>query len=152
MSIIDQLIYDRTDNDLETARNYIRNNQPLPNDNLRYSWDYRALNRTEEAMEYVDQIFKELGYFKNMTFKKDWFDDEITPEQRDRYVDNLKTLRNFLVMTSSTPPAPDTINGMSISRANQIEKIIYDIDDLLEKLLKSFRYVNDLYCNEDYFN
>ena len=152
MSIIDELIFDRTDEDLEVAKNYIRNNEPLPSDNLRYSWDCRALNRTEEAMEYVNEIFKELGYFRNMEFKTDWFADEITPKQVERYISNLRTLRNFLVMSSSTPTVPNTINGMTIERANEIEKIIYDIDILLEKLLKSFRYVNDVYCNEDYFS
>ena len=66
MSIIDDLIYDRTSEDLEDAKYYINNNLPFPNDNLRFSWDYRTLNRTEEAMEYVNKILTELGYFKKM--------------------------------------------------------------------------------------
>lgn len=150
--IIDELIYDRTSEDLQVAKDCIKNNIPFPNDNLRYSWDYRALNRTEEAMEYVNDIFKELGYFRNMEFKTDWSNEEITPEQSKRYIENLKALRSFIIMESKTPVAPNTINGMSIERANDIEKIIYDIDELLKKLLANFRYVNDVYCNEDYFS
>lgn len=135
--IIDELIYDRTDEDLEIARQYVRNNVPFPNDNLRFSWDYRALNRTEEAMQYVDEIFKELGYFKNMQFKTDWLNDEITREQAQRYIDNLTTLRNFILMPSTSPAAPTTINGMTINRANEIEKLIFDINFVLEALQKN---------------
>ena len=140
MSIIDELIFDRTDEDLEVAKNYIKNNQPLPSDNLRYSWDCRALNRTEEAMEYVNEIFKELGYFRNMEFKTDWFADEITPKQSERYISNLKVLRSYLTMPSDTPATPNTINGMTIERANEIEKIIHDIDVVLEALQNNFVY------------
>lgn len=140
MSIIDELIYDRTSEDLEVARGYIKRNEPLPNDNLKYAWDNRALNRTEEAMEYVNDIFKELGYFRNMEFKTDWFADEITPEQSERYIANLKTLRGYLTMPSTTPNVPNTINGMSIERANEIEKIIHDIDIVLEALQNNYIY------------
>lgn len=135
--IIDDLIFDRTQADLKVPNECKEKNIPYPNDNLRYSWDFRALNRTEEAMEYVNEIFKELGYFKNMDFKTDWSNEEITPEQATRYINNLKTLRSFLIMKSTTPEAPNTINGMSIERANDIEKIIYDINALLDILSKN---------------
>lgn len=135
--IIDELIYDRTYEDIEEAKQYVRDNVPFPNDNLRYSWDYRALNRTEQAMEYVDSIFKELGYYKNMRFKTDWLNDEITREEANRYIENLKTLREFILMSSETPTAPTTMNGMTIERANDIEKIIFDINFVLEALQKN---------------
>lgn len=135
--IIEELIYDRTYEDIEVARQYVRDNVPFPNDNLRYSWDYRALNRTEQAMEYVDEIFKELGYYKNMQFKTDWLNDEITREQAERYISNLKTLREFILMPSTTPAVPTTMNGMTIGRANDIEKILFDINFVLEALKKN---------------
>ena len=134
--IIDELIYDRTEADLEVPRKCKKQNIPYPSDNLRYSWDFRALNRTEGAMEYLNQIFQELGYFKVMEFKTDWTNEEITPQEAKRYIENLKTLRTFLTMSSETPPAPNTINGMSINRANDIEKILFDINFLLEALQK----------------
>jgi hypothetical protein len=135
--IIDELIYDRTYEDIEEAKQYVRDNVPFPNDNLRYSWDYRALNRTEQAMEYVDSIFKELGYYKNMRFKTDWLNDEITREEANRYIENLKTLREFILMPSETPATPTSMNGMTIERANNIEKIIFDINFVLEALQKN---------------
>lgn len=135
--IIDELIFDRTEADLEVPRLCKAQNIPFPNDNLRFSWDFRALNRTERAMEYLNQIFQELGYFRVMEFKTDWTNEEITPEQAKRYIENLKTLRTFLQMSGDTPPAPNTINGMSITRANDIEKILYDINFLLEALQKN---------------
>lgn len=135
--IIDELIFDRTEADLEVPRLCKAQNIPFPNDNLRFSWDFRALNRTERAMEYLNQIFQELGYFRVMEFKTDWTNEEITPEQAKRYIENLKTLRTFLQMSGDTPPAPNTINGMSITRANDIERILYDINFLLEALQKN---------------
>lgn len=135
--IIDELIYDRTNEDIEVAKQYVRDNVPFPNDNLRFSWDYRALNRTEQAMEYVDSIFKELGYYKNMRFKTDWLNDEITREEANRYIENLKTLREFILMPSDSPDVPTTINGMTIEKANDIEKIIFDINFVLEALQKN---------------
>ena len=135
--IIDELIFDRTEADLEVPKQCKVQNIPFPNDNLRYSWDFRALNRTEEAMEYSNQIFQEMGYFRNMNFKTDWSNEEITPEQAKRYIENLKTLRTFLLMSSNTPPAPNTINGMSITRAKKKKKILFDINFLLEALQKN---------------
>ena len=150
--IIDELIYDRTEADLEIPKACKKQNIPYPSDNLRYSWDYRALNRTEQAMEYLNQIFKELGYFKAMEFKTNWTDEEITPEQANRYINNLRTLREFIIMESTTLVAPNTINGMSIDRANDIEKILHDIDLVLQHVIANFRYANDLYCGENYFS
>lgn len=135
--IIDELIYDRTYEDLEIARQYVRDNVPFPNDNLRFSWDYRALNRTEQAMQYVDSIFKELGYYRNMKFKTDWLNDEITREEAQRYLDNLTSLRNFILMPSDSPDVPTTMNGMTIDRANDIEKLLFDINFVLEALQKN---------------
>lgn len=152
MSIIDELIYDRTDEDIEIARQCKRTNTPFPSDNLKFSWDNRALNRTEEAMEYVNEIFKELGYNASMRFKKDWTNEPITEDEANRYVRNLTILRNYLVLTSETPTAPTTINGMTIERANEIEKIIYDINIMLENLMKIFRYADDVMAGEDYFS
>jgi hypothetical protein len=88
-------------------------------------------------MEYVDSIFKELGYYKNMRFKTDWLNDEITREEANRYIDNLKTLREFILMPSETPVTPTSMNGMTIERANNIEKIIFDINFVLEALQKN---------------
>lgn len=150
--IIDELIYDRTNSDLEIPKECMKKNIPFPKDNLRYSWDYRALNRTEEAMEYVNEIFKELGYFQNMQFKTDWSNEEITRKEAERYINNLKTLRDYLKMESTTPLVPNTMNGMSIDKANDIEKILFDINELLEKMTANFRYANDLYCGEEYFS
>lgn len=135
--IIDELICDRTYEDLEVARQCVKGNVPFPNDNLRFSWDYRALNRTEQAMEYVDSIFKELGYYKNMKFKTDWLNDEITRTEAQRYIENLTVLRNFILMPSTSPDVPTTINGMTIGRANDIEKLIFDINFVIEALRKN---------------
>ena len=134
--IIDKLIYDRTQEDVEYAQNLKNNNEPYPNNNLRFSWDFRALNRTEEAMQYVNQIFQELGYFTNMKFKTDWSIEEITPKERDRYINNLTILRNYIALNSEVPLAPTTINGMSYERANDIEKILFEIDKALKILQK----------------
>jgi hypothetical protein len=147
--IIDELIYDRTYEDLEIARQYVRDNVPFPNDNLRFSWDYRALNRTEQAMEYVDSIFKELGYYKNMKFKTDWLNDEITREEAQRYLDNLTSLRNFILMPSDSPDVPTTMNGMTIERANDIEKLIFDINVVIEALQKNLIRSNVGACGQN---
>lgn len=152
MSVIDELIFDRTQEDLNVARECKRLNIPLPSDNLKFSWDNRALNRTEQAMQYVNEIFVELGYFTNLKFKTDWSKEPITEDEANRYINNLKVLRNYLVLEVTTPTAPNTINGMTLERANDIEKILFDIDVALERLMKIFRYADDLYANEDYFN
>ena len=146
--IIDELIYDRTEADLEIPKACKKQNIPYPSDNLRYSWDYRALNRTEQAMEYLNQIFKELGYFKTMEFKTNWTDEEITPEQANRYINNLRTLREFIIMESTTPVAPNTINGMSIDRANDIEKILELLDVLIGKIEQAYLYSGEIHAGE----
>lgn len=132
--IIDELIFDRTERDLEEAKEYIYRNEPFPDNNLRFSWDYRAFNRTEKAMKYLQDKYELIGYYAELEVKTDWYIDEITREQEERYLRNLGKIKALMIIPISATNLPTTINGMTIERANNIEKILFEANNVANML------------------
>lgn len=112
MSVIDSLIFDRSSTDLmnDTDRCYI---------------SYVDLNRVEQACEYLAGI---LGVsIKTKVWKmEDWR----TGTEMDRIRQNIIRLREAYFTKKSTPAVPVEITYTSIYQANNIEKILADINDM----------------------
>lgn len=107
------LIYDRTQTDLDNGADkaYI---------------DYTDLNRIESA---IYSIGEKTGA-KFSTSKKTWKMSEYRTEaQMERLRNNLQVLQNSYYLRDGRPSLPDKITYTTISQANDIEHIIYDIGD-----------------------
>ena len=110
MSIISQLIYDRTENDIynDTDKSYI---------------DYHDLNRIETAVQYISNLLNEMGYTNTTNNKLNWdIRDFRTQEQADRIKANYTQIKNAY----NRFDLPD-FEWETITDANQIEKILWDI-------------------------
>lgn len=118
---LEALIWDRTQSDIEnlTAKAYI---------------DYNDLNRIETAIKWVSHILNRYGYTNTTKNKLNWKPEDFrTDEEMERMRQNLIAIRNAYYTPDSTPLTPDKITYTSIYQANAIEKIIYDIGNLIEK-------------------
>lgn len=111
MSVIDELIYDRTENDIynDTEKAYI---------------DYNDLNRIERAVKFISDLLNEYGYTNNTNNKIDWeMRDFRTKKQANRIKNNYINIKSafdkFVV--------PD-FEWSSIDEANDIERILWDIN------------------------
>jgi hypothetical protein len=105
-----------------------------------------SLNRVESAMKNVAETFNGFGYNINLITKTwaegDYFDES----ELERYLSNLNTLRSAIAVLQSTPQTPDNYNTWQ--QANDIERILVDLEDSLDRLSLGFWYCGEAYCGE----
>ena len=107
------------------------------------------LNRVGAAVEYVAGRFQALGYDCPVRVKKDWSEsDTPTVSQMEVYRQNIVTLRRQIAVMQSTPKTPETMRFLDYVKANDIERILLDLDTLLDKLTKSWYFSGELYAGE----
>lgn len=125
---MDDLIYDRTASDVETALN-----NPGSNTHLKGSYNYTDLNRVESWCEYLENILKKYGFSETLVIKTDWnMRNYPTRTHIDRIRSNIDTLKEFCYALTT-----ETIiynNTMNYEQANVLEKILYDIDHYIEEI------------------
>lgn len=144
MSIIDTLITDRTQADVDAR-------------NEKGTYDASDLNRVGSAMNYLADRLKSAGYDPHISPKTDWKDDEwVDLAAQSVYLGDLSELRNQFAMMKSTPEVPprilatgiNTNDGLTYAWANDIEKILEDIDRLLTNASQAWFYSGDIYASE----
>lgn len=114
MSVIDTLITDRA--------------APGP-------YDWRDFNRVAEAVEYVVNRLSEIGYRADVLIKTDWTRQGIQSRaQMERYIANIKAVRAALWLQNSVP---DSIRRLTYEGANEIERILSDAEDEINRMLRS---------------
>lgn len=128
MSIIDTLVYDR-----------------IPG----ATYDWRDFNRVAEAMEYVAERLRACGWSIEVTPQRFVRTDKPTPPVVTYYLDQLRKLRDTLTLSITTPPVPGVTaerDWMTVQEANDIEKILADIDQLLTNAAAAFRHCGAAVC------
>lgn len=134
------LIYDRTFNDVK--RNTSKGN-----------YNASDLNRIESWMEYLKELLHEYGYHTWFETKTDWEVGLGKPNMTteiNRIKTNLQKLKDCFYNIQGTPNVPSTSDvSINYSKANDIEKIMVDIDNLIPKIESAFRYADFLYAGED---
>lgn len=124
MSIIDTLVTDR-----------------VPG--AAYCW--HDMNRVAEAMEYVAERLRAYGYSIEVTPQRFTREDFPTPSVFDHYLKQLSTLRGVLTLFITTPPVPGVSAErpyMTVQEANDIEKILLDIECAINQVAGAFRRSN----------
>ena len=114
-----------------------------------YGW--RDMNRVAEAMEYVAKRLQVYGHSIEVTPQR--FTREDLPFQAvfDHYLDQLRKLRGALTLFITTPAVPG-VNAsrpyMTVQEANDIEKILLDIDQMLNNIADAWFYSGEIYAGE----
>lgn len=116
---------------------------------LKGAYNYTDMNRVESAVEYVANRLTEAGYIIIPVIKKNWAKtDKPTLADFNRYLKNVSDIRSALATYETTPDAPTTERKLSFQMANDIEKILTDVDDLISKMMSAYFYSGDLYSGE----
>lgn len=146
------LIYDRTDNDVsrlkEQKEALLKGEILSDGDYTEYmsfshkgAYNYTDLNRVNVAMRQLSDMLNALGYYVRIDTKSDWsYTDIPTKTQMDNYIANIETLRNVVRYSPTTPPCPSDIIRLTIEEANNIEKILSDLYDLLVNIQTTIPY------------
>lgn len=141
---MDKLIFDRTASDVQYAKN-----NPSAQEWLKGCYNYIDLNRVEEWCKYLSDLLNSYGYGNLISVKTDWNVKDIqTIEQMARYLNNIKILMETFVLKNDTPQLPESIDKLTFQKANDIEKILFDINELIEKMEAIFRYSGTFYSSE----
>ena len=159
---MDNLIFDRTLADVEKVieiKNKIRKNEPLAaneeaayfSGELKGGYTYTDLNMVEAAMLTISNLLNECGYSNNIVTKVNWgVSDIFTAGDMGRWESNLNTLRGIFSEYGDTPLTPNSFRPYT--NANDIEKILYDLNELIIKMKQNWRYANDVIAGEGYFS
>ncbi len=119
MSIIDTLIIDRTDG----------------------AYNATDLNRVGEAVAYVAARLTAAGYSVPVLPKTDWTITDIpTITQMTRYISDVAIIRAALAVKPTTPPVPPDMDDLTAEEANDIERILQDVDELITKMVAAYRH------------
>ena len=136
MSIIGTLITDRTQADVDAR-------------NGKGTYNASDLNRVAAAMNYVAGRLDSAGYDPHISPKTDWKDDDwVDPAAQAVYIGYLAELRSQFAMMQTTPPVPNDMEKLTYQEANDIEKILEDIDRLLANASQAWFYSGDIYASE----
>lgn len=144
------LIFDRKETDiarLKTLRTKVRNRTATTSEynewltSLKGAYNNTDLNRVGEAINYLANLLNTYGYVNTATAKTDWqIGDKPNPEQMTDYLNNLNKLKTAFTVKPSTPNLPKDMVDLLYSEANNIEKFLFDIDELLRAMAKTFVY------------
>ena len=104
------------------------------------------LNRVEEWCEYLANTLTSYSYPVTIKVKKDWhisdFPNEVEVERIRRNVNALK--QAYYSFTQ----IPENLEYMTWKKANSIEKILNEIDTLINNMIASFYYSGEIYAGE----
>lgn len=128
MSIIDTLITNRTSGGF---------------------YDISDLNRVGNAMYYIAARLRACGWDVVATPRTDWvFTDRVTPSAAKRFLTNLRKIRTALALFAATPAVPSGAAPFTAQEANDIEKILIDVEDMVERTMAAYFYSGDLFAGE----
>ena len=157
MSIIDTLVYDRTAADTAALESLFAKAKAgsltdeesaiLYNPAHKGAYNYTDMNRVTMALEYLDGRIKNAGYASGYvpvlvnhldgTVSTQWMEDDedIRADKIEAYRANVERIRNALAILPSTPQAPVDMESFRWDEANDMEKILFDLDALLKSML-----------------
>lgn len=117
---------------------------------LKGAYNASDMNRVGAAMRYVRDRLAACGCDTiAISPKTDWTDaGEPTESQLARYLSDLSALRGALAVLDATPPVPETMEHLTYWEANDIEKILEDVDALITKLMQAWFYCGEIFAGE----
>lgn len=136
---IEPLIIDRTARDVQLL-------------NTKGNYNATDLNRVEEWCQYISDLLNEYGYYVSIVTKTDWTVGLGKPNMTseiNRIKTNIQSLIDAYVVMQSTPEVPSTTRlAINYQEANNIERILVDLEFLINNMAESFIYCGTVYCGE----
>ena len=151
MSVIATLITDRTEQDvldvieaLKSGANYVP---------MKGAYNADDLNRVGSAVNYLVGEYDELGYLINdfVPLKITWIVTDVpTDADYDNYLNWVSALRDYIpnAIDADIYTLPLTMDRIDFEDANDIERVLQEVDIIIENIKASWFYANDLQGGE----
>lgn len=144
------LIYDRTEADVTEAvriERKLHKGEALSaaetaawNAGMKGGYNASDMNRVESAVKTLAAELNSAGYPVEITETADWLPgDTVTREQWEIYLENVRRLRAAYYTLAETGELPKPEDKLGYVGANNIEKVLADIDLLLDGMKSIYR-------------
>lgn len=139
------MIYDRTAFDVEEAKRIrleVIQKGVSPNETeIQYlergMMTVNCLNRIEEKIVELKNIFNSIGYWNNDIKEKHWDVTEIfNKEDFESIISKVDTIKKSFLVYSTTPSIP--ISMYHYKNINDIEKILHDLDVMINDIKSNY--------------
>lgn len=153
-----KLITDRTSSDISRAKKLIEKAKKIESlteseldeyyNGLKGCYNISDLNRVEKAVQHVSDVLNKYGYV-NVVKTKEWLQGDFftVDKEMPRYLNNLKIIKNAIQNTPNTPLVPNSFKPYT--KANDIEKIIYELLKVISYLEQVFVYSGVSDCGQE---
>lgn len=112
-------------------------------------YGYTDMNRVEGAVQLLARQISRLGYLYSPTVRMNWTRQDIPGrEDMERYFGNVAGLRASIPVLPSTPMAPDMYSGLDYSKANDLEKILLDVDRVSKNITDTWYFAGEITLGE----
>lgn len=151
------LITNRAKEDVDRVKELVSKGYDAMSDAEKAEWNgemkgaYNAsdLNRVGLAVDYLTRRLRSYGISAATAPKTDWtVDDAPTISQMRQYLADVEALRSAIAVLQTTPVVPSDMEGLTYTEANDIEKILTDIDRLITNMTAAWFYSGDIYSGE----
>lgn len=116
---------------------------------MKGAYNCTDLNRVQSAVRYLRDRFASVGYFVELSDARTWTaQDAPTKSELDAYLADVRAIRGVFEIFKTTPTVPDTMEGLTYIKANDIEQILLDVDRLLSHTIAGFAYSGEIYGGE----
>lgn len=157
--MLQNLITDRTLNDFQRWKELRDKGYANMTDAEREEWktdlkgSYNAsdLNRVGAVLNYLRDRLTETAYLTGREFsmREDWQKNEIPSTTAFyEYINAVETIRGAMSFKLTTPPTPENNGSLDYEGANNIEKILIDVDELITNMLNVRYFSGDLFSGE----
>lgn len=113
-----------------------RTQQDVINKTEKGYYNASDLNRVNEAVTYIANAITSAGYSVSVSVPaKEWTDSDIpTPTQMQEYLTNVDAIKKAVAVLKTTPETPGNMRFLTYQTANDIERILFDVDIILTSM------------------
>ena len=122
----------------------------FPKNGQRGSYNASDLNRVGQVLSYLQNRLADYGFSVQVTGKTDWaFGEDPDPDDISRYLADIQIIHDSVpVLPSYTPSAPESLECLTPETANDIEKILIDVNKYLNAIDVSWIYSGEVNSGE----
>ncbi|HHW90927.1 MAG TPA: hypothetical protein GX745_08515 [Clostridiales bacterium] len=115
-------------------------------DGLKGAYNVSDLNRVGHNVAYLADVLADLGHIVSVEPKTDWAAEDIpTQSQMATYLSNVQALKEGFY---GTIDLPETMDQLTVEGANNIERLLCEIEQNIRNLIEAWYYCGELYCGE----
>lgn len=118
---------------------------------MKGAYNYTDLNRVGSVLNCLRDRLTAAGYLGGNEFNAvtNWTAGQIpTAAQFTAYLGAVETIRAAMSRKATTPRTPEDTGSLDIQGANDIESILLDIEELINKMLATRNFCGELYSGE----